>query len=100
MTYRFIVAFFFFVYFRFLFHFSFVLSSYFCLFFFFFFSSRRRHTRCLSDWSSDVCSSDLVGYSWPFAPTMIGCQAFSPAGPCQARTSQWPPVAFRMTSPT
>src|SRR5205814_4434209 len=29
--------------------------------FFFFFSSRRRHTRCLSDWSSDVCSSDL---SW------------------------------------
>src|SRR5262245_66663318 len=30
-----------------------------CFFFFFFFSSRRRHTRCLSDWSSDVCSSDL-----------------------------------------
>src|SRR5437899_8824010 len=28
-------------------------------YFFFFFSSRRRHTRCLSDWSSDVCSSDL-----------------------------------------
>src|SRR5262245_62629011 len=26
---------------------------------FFFFSSRRRHTICLSDWSSDVCSSDL-----------------------------------------
>src|ERR1039458_10506575 len=26
---------------------------------FLFFSSRRRHTRCLSDWSSDVCSSDL-----------------------------------------
>src|SRR5262245_33332149 len=23
------------------------------------FPSRRRHTRCLSDWSSDVCSSDL-----------------------------------------
>src|ERR1039458_10768785 len=29
-------------------------------FLFFFFSSRRRHTRCLSDWSSDVCSSDLI----------------------------------------
>src|SRR5262245_1101811 len=29
------------------------------LLFCFFFSSRRRHTRCLSDWSSDVCSSDL-----------------------------------------
>src|SRR5207245_7067883 len=26
----------------------------------FFFSSRRRHTRCYRDWSSDVCSSDLV----------------------------------------
>src|SRR5262249_40574448 len=25
---------------------------------FFFFSSRRRHTRLVSDWSSDVCSSD------------------------------------------
>src|SRR5215213_10500064 len=29
-------------------------------FFFFFFSSRRRHTRLVSDWSSDVCSSDLA----------------------------------------
>src|SRR5215204_4359501 len=28
--------------------------------FFFFFSSRRRHTRSLCDWSSDVCSSDLL----------------------------------------
>src|SRR5258705_1799132 len=28
----------------------------------FFFSSRRRHTRCLSDWSSDVCSSDLLAF--------------------------------------
>src|SRR2546429_8575329 len=27
---------------------------------FFFFSSRRRHTRCSRDWSSDVCSSDLI----------------------------------------
>src|SRR5689334_24246370 len=26
----------------------------------FFFSSRRRHTRWNCDWSSDVCSSDLV----------------------------------------
>src|SRR5947199_1262902 len=43
------------------------------LFFFFFFSSRRRHTRCLSDWSSDVCSSDLWlsdhnGFLLPSAP--------------------------------
>src|SRR2546430_4898019 len=33
-----------------------------CLFVFFF-SSRRRHTRFDCDWSSDVCSSDLEGYS-------------------------------------
>src|SRR5437016_7062739 len=26
---------------------------------YFFFSIRRRHTRLVSDWSSDVCSSDL-----------------------------------------
>src|SRR6266850_2317631 len=30
------------------------------MFFFFFFSSRRRHTRLQGDWSSDVCSSDLL----------------------------------------
>src|SRR5258706_2923189 len=30
-----------------------------CVVSIFFFSSRRRHTRLVSDWSSDVCSSDL-----------------------------------------
>src|SRR5256885_11916368 len=30
---------------------------------FFFFSSRRRHTRLQGDWSSDVCSSDLVVFA-------------------------------------
>src|SRR5207253_8102589 len=29
---------------------------------YFFFSSRRRHTRWPRDWSSDVCSSDLISY--------------------------------------
>src|SRR5688572_31631703 len=29
---------------------------------FFFFSSRRRHTRFDCDWSSDVCSSELIEY--------------------------------------
>src|SRR5712675_1063119 len=33
--------------------------------FFFFFSSRRRHTRCSRDWSSDVCSSDLLDQPEP-----------------------------------
>src|SRR5699024_11862581 len=32
----------------------------FALFIFFFFSRRRRHTRSKRDWSSDVCSSDLL----------------------------------------
>src|SRR6266498_4825487 len=49
---------------------------------FFFFSSRRRHTRCGRDWSSDVCSSDLVplttnpvvakGHDAGLLPTHIG----------------------------
>src|SRR3989449_7646305 len=33
----------------------------------FFFTSRRRHTRCSRDWSSDVCSSDLI-HIWKGAP--------------------------------
>src|SRR5256885_8417352 len=48
---------------------------------FFFFSSRRRHTRLQGDWSSDVCSSDLIyvnrrleGGEFPFC-----CDAFLPA---------------------
>src|SRR2546429_4095865 len=47
----------------------------------FFFSSRRRHTRCSRDWSSDVCSSDLV-YSTglavlPGAPSSVAVAAGS-----------------------
>src|SRR5699024_11848496 len=36
-----------------------------CLFYFFF-SSRRRHTSSKRDWSSDVCSSDLLRFSYFF----------------------------------
>src|SRR2546426_1598647 len=36
-----------------------------------FFSSRRRHTRLQGDWSSDVCSSDLI-------PSLSGRGRFSP----------------------
>src|SRR5438034_10238562 len=39
------------------------MSFYFFYLLFFFFSSRRRHTRSLCDWSSDVCSSDLLDSS-------------------------------------
>src|SRR3989454_2745237 len=44
---------------------------------FFFFSSRRRHTRLQGDWSSDVCSSDLYGSSWP-APAANRTWSISP----------------------
>src|SRR5207248_7564333 len=36
---------------------------------FFFFSSRRRHTRSYGDWSSDVCSSDLIANTSPSVAT-------------------------------
>src|SRR5437899_10596507 len=45
----------------------------------FFFSSRRRHTRCLSDWSSDVCSSDLIGSLPPPLAAFFTAAAFSGA---------------------
>src|SRR5690606_7088281 len=35
----------------------------------FFFSSRRRHTSFSRDWSSDVCSSDLV--TWPISRELL-----------------------------
>src|SRR5215213_4088500 len=38
----------------------------------FFFSSRRRHTRWVSDWSSDVCSSDLPGVQPRAIGTLVG----------------------------
>src|SRR5216684_2498716 len=58
----------------------------------FFFSSRRRHTRCSRDWSSDVCSSDLV----PSA-TGLGTVAIDPEEtasdqrPRSCSTDQSPP---------
>src|SRR5256884_1508439 len=50
---------------------------------FFFFSSRRRHTRCSRDWSSDVCSSDLVraaGLNLPERTDPGGAHALAPQG--------------------
>src|ERR1035438_1953977 len=53
----------------------------------FFFSSRRRHTRCLSDWSSDVCSSDLRNACFGRRPLLAGNGERSPPPPP-------PPMAF------
>src|SRR5437899_5331120 len=58
------------------------------LYFFFFFSSRRRHTRCLSDWSSDVCSSDLTTYSRKTSQKLSRCSAgTAQIGNCDAGES-------------
>src|SRR5690554_7890876 len=46
------------------------------LIFFFFFSSRRRHTRCGRDWSSDVCSSDLLPDFMEVRPLLIDMLRF------------------------
>src|SRR6266487_1416748 len=61
----------------------------------FFFSSRRRHTRWTGDWSSDVCSSDLV---WALSdqvesPTRLGARV----GPGLVRID---PTSARVTGVT
>src|SRR5437588_11534009 len=55
-------------------------------FIFFFFSSRRRHTRSLCDWSSDVCSSDLV---WQVDQARERARA---ADAALARGERWGPL--------
>src|SRR2546426_11017510 len=50
----------------------------------FFFSSRRRHTRLQGDWSSDVCSSDLLA-----AAGAVLVRAFVSEGP-----HRFPPARF------
>src|SRR5205814_6548538 len=73
--------------------FFFFLYFYF-FFFFFFFSSRRRHTRCLSDWSSDVCSSDLDRSSNP--SIWRRCGSFPSSTSSKTISMQWvPPFAVR-----
>src|SRR5699024_11738136 len=51
---------------------------------FFFFSSRRRHTRSKRDWSSDVCSSDLLfdsGHTTHLPAQLYHAHALSPPAP-------------------
>src|SRR5690348_18236770 len=53
----------------------------------FFFSSRRRHTRWTGDWSSDVCSSDLLMLSHPGSGIAKSRQA-TPAEPARVRSEE------------
>src|SRR5215475_16194927 len=50
--------------------------------FFFFFSSRRRHTRFSRDWSSDVCSSDLLAL-------VVGATLLPAGGPNRVALAPW-----------
>src|SRR5690606_39360461 len=59
----------------------------------FFFSSRRRHTRFSRDWSSDVCSSDLLALSGSLGRIWLSDATRSkhaerPSCPCSASTTQ------------
>src|SRR5471030_3381615 len=55
----------------------------------FFFSSRRRHTRYLSDWSSDVCSSDLPPATTPrFSPASRGIRSRPSSRRSEEHTSE------------
>src|SRR5262245_64142026 len=60
----------------------------------FFFPSRRRHTDCLSDWSSDVCSSDLFKIERSYH-TLDG----EKADPSKARQNQRFVVMLKVTEP-
>src|SRR5438105_7704576 len=61
--------------------------------FFFFFSSRRRHTRSTRDWSSDVCSSDLI-----ITTRYLGPAAHPPcAAPCPQKMMKESKIAPSLT---
>src|SRR5437762_6554231 len=45
----------------------------------FFFSSRRRHTRYIGDWSSDVCSSDLLASDRRFVEVIVAANFTEPS---------------------
>src|SRR5437763_16278700 len=51
----------------------------------FVFSSRRRHTRYIGDWSSDVCSSDLIA---PCDPTSSSPMCDTSKTPQSDRTAR------------
>src|SRR5438309_9088180 len=59
----------------------------------FFFSSRRRHTRWNCDWSSDVCSSDLVAWQAVQCPSCQATFVASAGGHAPA-----PPPSYRPPS--
>src|SRR5690606_40194350 len=62
----------------------------------FFFSSRRRHTRFSRDWSSDVCSSDLISTGYWNARKMPSRARSS--GSISSRLRPWYQISPPVTS--
>src|SRR2546426_9145556 len=62
---------------------------------FFFFSSRRRHTRLQGDWSSDVCSSDLLRAAKPLRRDGLRPRAYPLATPPARAASSGTPGSRR-----
>src|SRR2546429_7007198 len=68
--------------------------------FIFFFSSRRRHTRCSRDWSSDVCSSDLLASAVQAVPVdFLTSARHAVVTPSQVSARSHSPAAARQTVP-
>src|SRR5256885_5460681 len=65
----------------------------------FFFSSRRRHTRLQGDWSSDVCSSDLVDHI-DLTPTSFNFVSVGQTGTLTAKVTARPGATLDVTIPT
>src|SRR5256885_5728583 len=63
-----------------------------------FFSSRRRHTRLQGDWSSDVCSSDLMTSCRPVFRDGPGDRQSGPERPGAPRRRTWPGAVGRFWS--
>src|SRR5690625_6753699 len=62
-----------------------------CLFFFF--SSRRRHTRWPRDWSSDVCSSDLLWFEYDEQGRPLRPESYRSLCMASVNTHDLPPTA-------
>src|SRR2546426_1909204 len=60
-----------------------------------FFSSRRRHTRLQGDWSSDVCSSDLIRTDKQIELKPLDGHSASFIAPIDM-TQQYQPFKFRV----
>src|SRR3546814_17414755 len=73
-----------------------LMSSWLVYCYFFFFKQKTAYEMRISDWSSDVCSSDLSGFKYPStidASVTVGCSPPRPkqAGPGSEPADRGPP---------